>query len=302
MTATARAALGEIAPDIPGRSRVRAMMQLDFLRDSITSDTYLAGSLQEPPLRVVRAFSLEDGTALAHLHNVSGGLLGGDHLTLKITVGRGASVQLTTTGATRIYRCHQEFSQTTQCNDFVVGEGALLEYLPDATIPFADANFLQRTSIELAEGAGVFWWEILAPGREASGEVFEYERFECRTRVTEFGRKIAEESICLGPARHEVSSLARLGPYRYVATFYICRTGLDASAWRAAEDHLRTLTTELTRPGAILWAVSTLVARGLVVKCLARHGREILPGLHALWRKAKLHLYGREAIPPRKVN
>jgi urease accessory protein len=302
MTAAARATLGEIAQEIPERIRVRATMQLDFLRDSITGGTYLSGSLQEPPLRVVRAFPLDDGTALSHLHNVSGGLLGGDHLTLKIKVGRGACVQLTTTGATRIYRCRKELSPTTQSNDFAVGEGALLEYLPDATIPFAGANFLQRTSIELASGAGLFWWEILAPGREASGEVFEYDRVETRTRVTELGRKIAEEKICLRPAKHEVSSLARLGPHRYTATFYICRVGLDASAWRATEDHLRGLTTELTRPGEILWGISSLVAHGLVVKCLARRGREVLPGLHALWREAKLYLYGREAVPPRKVN
>lgn len=277
-------------------------MQLDFARDTVSDITFLAGSLQQQPLKVVRAFTLDDGTALVHLHNVSGGLLGGDHLTLKINVGRDSSAQLTTTGATRIYRHRKEFSPTTQCNDFAVGEGALLEYLPDSLIPFAGANFLQRTSIELSQGAGLFWWEILAPGREARGELFEYDQFEMTTRVRALGRKIAAENIYLRPTSREVSSLARLGQYRYLATFYICRLGLEGSAWRAAEDHLRDLTDKLTRPGETLWGISTLVAHGLVVKCLARHGYEVLPGLHAVWLSAKLHLYGRKAIPPRKVN
>jgi len=302
MTATAKVTFGEIASDSSGPSRVRAAMQLDFARDAARNITFLARSSYEAPLKAVRAFALEDGTALVHLHNVSGGLLGGDHLTLKIDVRREAFAQITTTGATRVYRHRGEFSPTTQCNHFAVGEGALLEYLPDATIPFAGANYMQRTSIELAKGAGLFWWEILAPGREASGELFEYHQFEMRTCVRSLGRKIAEENICLRPASREISSLARLGPYRYAATFYICRVGLDASAWRKAEDHLRRFTTELTRPGEILWGVSSLVSDGLVAKFLARRGHEVLPGLQALWREAKLFLYGRAAIPPRKVN
>jgi len=302
MTATAREGLREIERGIPGVSRVRALLRLDFSRDSNTGNTFLAGSLQEPPLKVVRAFTLQDGTALAHLHNVSGGLLGGDCLALQVNLGCRTSVQLTTTGATRIYRRRGEFSPTTQGNQVAVGEDALLEYLPDASIPFAGAHFVQRTSIALAAGAGLFWWEILAPGREARGELFEYEHFAMRTCVTALGRKIAAENICLRPASQEVSSLARLGPYLYSATFYICCVGLDASYWRTAEDRVRDLTGSLSRPGEILWGVSSLVAHGLVVRCLARHGRDVLPGLHTIWRAAKLHVYGREAIPPRKVN
>jgi urease accessory protein len=303
MTATAKEALPQIEPEISGPRRVCASMRLDFSRNSDTSSTFLAESLQEPPLKVVRAFTLDDGTALAHLHNVSGGLLGGDQLGLRINLGCNASVQLTTTGATRVYRHLQQFSPATQCIEVAVGEGALLEYLPDPIIPFAGAHFLQRTSIDLADGAGIFWWEILAPGREAHGERFEYEQLEMRTRVTALGRKIiAAENICLRPANRDVSSLARLGRYRYAATLYICRVGPDTSVWRASEDRLREFTIRLTRRGEILWGVSSLVAHGLVVRCLARNGRDVLPGLHTLWREAKLHLYGRDAVPPRKVN
>ena len=302
MAATARQAFQEISPDISERGRARALLRLNFSRDSASGNTFLADSFQEAPLKVVRAFALEDGTALAHLHNVSGGLLGGDRLAIQVELEKGANVQLTTTGATRIYRHREGYSATTQCNEVSVGEGALLEYLPDATIPFAGARYLQRTSINLAAGAGMFWWEILAPGREARGELFEYEEFAIRTSVSAMGRKIAAENLCLRPRQENVSSLARLGPYRYAATFYICRVGLEAGALRGAEDQLRELTAALTRHGEILWGVSTLVAHGLVVRCLAHNGREVLPGLQAIWRSAKRHLYDREAIPPRKVN
>lgn len=302
MAATAKHALREITPELSGRRRAQALLRLNFSLDSASGHTSLADSYQDAPLKVVRAFTMEDGTALAHLHNVSGGLLGGDRLAMQVNLAAGTKVQLTTTGATRIYRNREGFSAAMQGNEISVGEGALLEYLPDAMIPFAGSRYLQRTSIDLAPGAGMFWWEIVAPGREASGELFEYKEFAMRTSVSAKGRRIAAENLCLRPRQENVSSLARLGPYRYAATFYICRVGLEAGAWRGAEDQLRELTAALTRRGEILWGVSSLVAHGLLVRCLARNGREVLPGLQAVWRSAKRHLYGQEAIPPRKVN
>src|ERR1700686_1060069 len=204
MAATAREAFEEIAPGISERSRARAMLRLNFSRDSGSDRTFLAGSFQEAPLKVVRAFAMEDGTALAHLHNVSGGLLGGDCLTMQVNLASGTKVQLTTTGATRIYRNREGFSATTQCSEVSVGEGALLEYLPDATIPFAGARYAQQTSIELAADAGLFWWEIVAPGRQARGELFDYEEFAMRTHVSALGRRIAAENLCLRPKREKV--------------------------------------------------------------------------------------------------
>ncbi|MGC2330410.1 MAG: urease accessory protein UreD [Candidatus Acidiferrales bacterium] len=282
--------------------RVEASLALDFARDAATGRTVLSASVQEPPLRVVRAFALDDGSALAHLHNVSGGLLGGDRLSLAVNIGADASVQLTTTGGTRIYRPRKGAPPTTQTNQIRVGENALLECVPDVIIPYAGARFAQRSRIDLAPGAGLFWWEVIAPGREASGEVFAYERIEMRTEVTSNGRLIAAENVRLDPREAALRSIARLGEYRYWATFYICRVGLDAAAWLAAEEHLREAARDLNRPDKALWGVSTLLADGLIVRGLAVHGRDALGGLHALWNAAKLRLYGRAAVAPRKVN
>jgi len=301
MAATAAATNAEHFPG-GAAPRVAATLALDFARDAAAGHTVLSASVQEPPLRVVRAFELEDGAALAHLHNVSGGLLGGDRLALAVSVGAGASAQLTTTGATRIYRPRKDAPATTQTNAIRVGENAVLEYVPDAIIPFAGARFAQRTRIELAQGAGLFWWEIVAPGREARGEVFAYERLEMRTEIAAGGRLIAAENICLEPQSTGLRSITRLGEYRYWATFHICRAGTDAAAWLAAEEVLRETARGLSRPGEALWGVSTLVADGLIARGLAVRGRDMVAGLHALWGAAKLRLYGRAAAPPRKVH
>ena len=179
------------------RHPVLALLRLDFERVALTGRTVLAASRQDPPLKVVRAFEVEDGAALVHLHNVSGGLLGGDRLELVVNVGMGAQVQITTTGATRVYRPRTEALGVLQLNEIAVAENGLLEYLPDAVIPFAGARFAQRTLIRLAAGAGLFWWELLAPGREARGESFQYESVELKTDLMAAGRLVAAERVRL---------------------------------------------------------------------------------------------------------
>jgi urease accessory protein len=292
----------EIASEPCTPPRVQASLTLDFARDDCAGHTVLAASRQEPPLKVVRAFAVPDGAALAHLHNVSGGFLGGDQLVLKVNVGAGACAQLTTTGATRIYRPRREALPTSQSNQFTVNEGALLEYVPDAIIPFAGARFSQATTIRLAQGAGLFWWEILAPGREARGEAFAYDCMEMKTDIVALGQPIASERVRIEPRKRSTYSFGRLGPYRTWATFCIARVGPSAAGWLALEHELREKTLVLTKHGETLWGISVLSAHGLMVRCVAVHGRHVLPGLQTLWQTAKRRLYGRDAVLPRKVN
>jgi urease accessory protein len=285
-----------------GRSPLLASLRLDFERDPRTGQTLLATSRQEPPLKVVRAFAVEDGTALVHLHNVSGGLLGGDQMELAVNVGERARVQVTTTGATRIYRARVDAVASLQSNEIMVGENGLLEYLPDAVIPFAGARFSQRTLIRLESGAGLFWWEILAPGREAREEIFEYESVAFSTDVVAEGRLVGAERMRLEPKKRRLASIGRLGGYRTWSTFYICRVGIGAAEWMEIESELRGVLSSLNRCEDALWGISSLVAHGLVVRCAAKRGRDVLPGLQEVWRAAKWRLYRRTAIAPRKVN
>jgi urease accessory protein len=306
MTATKISTLRDVETEShPGPvqpARLKASLQLKFQQNPTATQTVLTSSIQEPPLRVVRAFPIADGAAMTHLHNLSGGVLGGDSLALSVHVGVGATVQLTTTGATRIYRARENAAVATQHNQIHIEQNALLEYVPDPIIPFAGSRFSQHTSIALSSGAGLFWWEILAPGREACGEIFQYESLEIKMDISSAGRPMAIERIRLEPQMYDLSSPARFGAYRYYATFYICREGLATKSWLEAEQQLRATTAELSRPREILWGISTLASQGLVFRCLALHGRDVLTGLHSIWQASKILLYGRNAVPPRKVN
>lgn len=281
--------------------RVNGRLNMYFTYDQDTQQTRLSVCEQEPPLRVIRAFPLSSGGALVHIHNLSGGVLGGDQLSISADIGPGASVQLTSTSATRIYRSSATAPTSTQINTFYVRDGALLEYLPDPLIPFAGSRYQQSTHIALSANAGLFWWETLAPGRKARGELFDYSSLAINTKITTGDRPLAIERMTIEPQLHHPSSGIRLGSYPYFCSFYICKVGLPAIVWLQMEQQLNLLAQELSHPEEILWGVSTLVAHGLLIRAVSRQGKAIAPGLFAFWRTAKQVLYGQEATLPRKI-
>ena len=282
-------------------ARVHGQLCLRFEARGDRNQTILVESEQQLPLRIVRAFQLDDGGALVHLHNLSGGVLGGDHLDIAVKVGPRAVAQVTSTGATRIYRSRKNAEPAEQRLQIRVEDDGLVEYLPDQLIPFAGSRYRQETRIELGANAGLFWWETVAPGREARNEMFAYDLLQLKTWISALGQPIAIEHMRIEPARRSIFSLARLGVYAYFSTFYICRVGIESSRWLELERLLGELAGQLSRPSQIVWGASSLRAHGIVIRVLSVSGREITQRLPEFWRVAKLFLYDRDAVLPRKV-
>lgn len=279
---------------------VNGRLHLRFQRSTTGDCTKMIAIEQRPPLRVVRAFDQPGGAAAVHLHNISGGVLGGDQLQMRVEVGVGARAQLTTTGATRVYRSRNE-ALAVQINEIAIERDGLLEYLPDALIPFAGSRYRQQTHITLAPGAGLFWWETIAPGRAARNEIFAYDLLHLTLDIVADERPIAIERVRLEPKIRPLASSARFGAYRYCTSFYICRNGLDPTIWLDYESKLADVAEQLSVQHDHLWGVSTLPAHGLIVRGVSCSAPAIVAGLHAFWRAAKQLLYGSDPIMPRKL-
>jgi urease accessory protein len=254
--------------------------------------------LQDPPWKVVRAFQQSNQSALVHLHNVSGGILAGDRLALDVEVAEGAAAQITTTGATRLYRHRDGSAESSQHTSIAVHDGALLEYLPDALIPYAGSRHSQRTEISLGRNSTVFWWETLAPGRQAMGETFAYDRLSISTRVCTGERPILIESFLLDPRARPLESAARMGDYTHMSTFYAFQTGRLPGSWRDLENLLN----EFARASSSIWGASTLAADGIIVRGLTRTARDVPATLAGLWSIARRFLTGEDAERPRKIH
>jgi len=256
---------------------------------------------QQPPWRAIRAFQNSLGQALVHLHNVSGGILSGDSLHLAIEAAPGARVQVTSVGATRVYRHRPGRAVARLSTSIQIGEDAMLEYLPEAVIPFAGSRLSQSTTVSLGRNAGFIGWESIAAGRIAGGEEFAFDFFHSESSICSDARPLALERWSLRPSVREPRSVARWGRFRYTATLYVCHSGVAQPRWLDLESCLNRLAMAHTSQSA-RWGASTLIANGLVVRGLALEAHQITAGLRTFWEHAKQEIWGEAAVFPRKIN
>jgi len=277
-----------------------AQLHLSF-EPAAEGTTVLRVKQQQPPWRVVRGFPAPSGELLAHIHNVSGGVLDTDSLDWRIDIAPGAQAQVTTTGATRVYRSRSKDRVASQRARVKIGEAAYLEYLPDQLIPFAGSRFEQTVRVELDRGASLIWWDRIAPGRDAAGESFAYASLASSFEIAAGGEPVATERWTLEPLLRRPDSIARLGPFRYFASCYVCRAGEPSAYWRSFESAMQPIADRLSGSD-VLWGVTSLRAHGLVIRGVAKSGRSLADGLVELWKAAKWSLCGRVATLPRKVH
>src|ERR1700730_2700726 len=266
-----------------------------------TGATILRVKQQQPPWRVIRGFKVPSGELLAHVHNVSGGILDTDSLDWRIDVAPGAQAQVTSTGATRVYRSRTPDRAASQRAVLSIGESAYLEYLPDQLIPFAGSRFDQSMRVELALGASLILWDRIAPGREASGELFRYESLASSFELMVEAEPIAIERWTIAPMLQCVNAVPRLGQFRYFGSCYICRAGESPAYWREFESAMQEIADRISGP-EVLWGITSLRSHGIVARGVATTGRSLSDGLVEIWKAAKWHLCGRVATVPRKVH
>ncbi|NWE73720.1 urease accessory protein UreD, partial [Pseudomonas gingeri] len=133
------------------------------------------------PLRVQKHLYAEGPEVCQHIIvHPPGGIAGGDRLDIRASVERDAWAQLTSPGAAKWYRATGSASQTLSLK---VAAGATLEWLPQETIVFSAAQAELATRIELEGDARLFYWDIVALGRPASGERFDRGHFQAHLDI-----------------------------------------------------------------------------------------------------------------------
>ena len=146
-----------------------ARLDLSFERDA--SRTVLADRRHLGPLRVQKALYPEGPEVCqAIIVHPPAGIVGGDRLAIAIDVGARAHAQITTPGAAKWYR--SAGVDAVASTKLAVGNGSVLEWLPQESLLFDGARAAITLRIDLAADARFVGWDIVGLGRTASGERF----------------------------------------------------------------------------------------------------------------------------------
>ena len=162
-------------------------LSLGFFKDQQT--TRLLRRQHQGPLRVQKALYPEgDGCCHAIIVHPPGGILGGDTLEIHIEANQGAHALLSTPGAAKWYRSN---GRVARQRVHVRGEsGAAIEWLPQETIFYNQADAVLETQVSLQGSARYIGGEILCFGRTASGERFSQGKIKQVYKVTLDGKLV----------------------------------------------------------------------------------------------------------------
>jgi urease accessory protein len=159
---------------------------------------------------VPRALSVDPAwpeMAVAYLVMVTGGIVQGDRLAVRVDLRSGAAVHLTTQAATRIYRAERNCA--LQTIELAVDDDAYLEYWPDPLIPFAGARFAQRTLLRIGRRGAIVAREVLVGGRIARGERWQFQLYRAEMHGESLdGQLLFRDALRLAPCD---APLARAG-------------------------------------------------------------------------------------------
>lgn len=239
--------MGDVATDVKALVRHQRATGAASLEVAVHG---LSRLHQAAPLRILFP-KPEPGQPLeAVLVNVAGGLADGDALEARVSLHDGAQAVVTTPAAEKIYRSLGEEARVA--TRIEVGEGAVLEYLPQEAILFDGARLGRRMEAEVAPGGRLLAAESVVLGRIARGEVWNRGALRDSWRLRQGGRLIWADALALDAARRDA-------PF-----------GLDGAdslgmILLAAEDaaHHRDLARELTQGAASLVRPGLLLLRFL---------------------------------------
>lgn len=265
----------------------QARLALEYTRQG--GRTALSGREHSGPLLVQKALYPE-GEAVCHsiIVHPPGGIAAGDALELAVRMREDSAALLTTPGAGKWYRSMGPKASLAQ--QFDIGRGAVLEWLPQPAIVFDAARAETRTEVRLHQEALYMGWDLTCIGRSASGERFNSGELRQRTEVWQSGRRLWSEYTRLAGDDPMLASKAGLSGCSVSAT-------LIAAGREIPKDLLQEC--RCVAPAAGERAGITLLPRLLLARYLGHHSEAAMHYFIALWSLLRPALAGRSAVPPR---
>lgn len=163
---------------------------------------------------------VDQGHLVQSIVNPTAGFFDGDHLEVNVEVGPDVRLVLSTPSASRVYRTRSGAAAESVQN-FSVQANASLEWIPEPFIPHAGARYMQRMRIDLEASASLLFFDWIAPGRVAMGEVFAYQQLRWELDLFVGEKRIACERYDLKPGDDSLEALKAKFPAAHYLSVYV---------------------------------------------------------------------------------
>ncbi len=248
----------------------------------------------EGPLRVLQRLYPE-GPAICHhvVVHPPGGVVAGDELHLRAQLDTGSHALITTPGATRFYR--SEGAPALQSVHLKMAADTRLEWLPMETIAYSGCLAESRVVAELAPGAEMMAWDVLALGLPAAKQPFVAGAFRQHLQVP--GVWLERATVAASDTRLLQSPLGWGGHAVCATMWFAAGQALSAARRQQLLDCATALIDNM--PEAARAGVTAPQSAVLVVRVLAPRvepAMRLLSALRAAWRR---EAWGLAAEPPR---
>ena len=246
----------------------------------------------QAPLKVQRPFYPE-GPQTCHtvLLHTAGGMVGGDSLSINITLEADTAALVTTAAAAKIYSDHPQRLPAQIQGHAQVGKGACLEWFPQESIVFEGAHYHPNWRIDLAPEATWVGWDIVRLGRTAHGERFTQGEVRSQLEVWQHHRPIWIDPQQILGSDALWSSPQALNQCPVLATFAWVGQPVDIACVQASRNCAQAI-----RQGA--WGVTRL-QQGLLCRYRGHSTSEAKRWFETVWAQLRPHYLGRSVVLPR---
>lgn len=251
-------------------------------------------------LKIIRPHYLDDtGQVYYTVVNPGGGYVGGDAYRISVDVAPGASCLLTDQSAAKVYRTPGEY--VVQNIDLTVGDGAVLEYVPDQLILYRDADFRQQLTARVHENGSLFFSDIITPGWSPDGGRFLYKQARLRNVVYINDELEIVDNLRLNPLDPEFGAEQDffLGKRTHVANA-VC---VDPGVTPELIDEIRTLIDEHVAADSTSQLMASLSATdrpGFIIRALGNRTEELFSMVLAVGSLVRGRLRGQGPITLRQ--
>lgn len=187
---------------------------------TILKDVYFTS-----PLKIITPFRTDYGLVRVMLLSSSSGIMSGDRYEINVDIGKDCRSEITSQSYDKIHKMEEGHAE--RYNNITVDSGAILNYMPQPTIPFKKSAYENVTKINLKdETSKLIYHEILSAGRiHHADEKFEYTYFKNLTDIYVGDKHVYRDNTYFDPKMFNMEGFGMYEGYTHLSNVVVVNFG-----------------------------------------------------------------------------